>query len=206
MIKLGGSLAAAEPLPRLLQSLAVVGAGRCVLVPGGGPFADAVRAAQRRWRFDDSRAHHMALLAMVQYGLLLTGLNPALQAACDPATIRAALAAGRLPVWTGVTTALADPELEACWQITSDSLAVWLARRLDACGVLLVKSAPPPAGAEALSGLAAVGYIDQQCPAQAERFARPVVCVDSENLYDARRLNDLLAGDPVGFTRRGNDG
>ena len=203
VIKLGGSLAAAERLPQLLRCLAAAGSGRCVLVPGGGPFADAVRVAQRQWRFDDARAHHMALLAMVQYGLLLTGLNPALQAAPDPATIRAALAAGRLPVWTGVTAALADPGLEASWQLTSDSLAVWLARRLNAAGALLAKTVPPPAAT--LSDLAAARYIDPQCPAQAERFARPVVCVDSEFLCDARRLNNLLAGDVVaaGFTQRG---
>ena len=44
VVKLGGSLAESK---RLASILKIVGASRqsCVIVPGGGAFADAVRAA-----------------------------------------------------------------------------------------------------------------------------------------------------------------
>ena len=45
IVKLGGSHAFAAHLKDWLGAIAE-GAGRVVIVPGGGPFADAVRAAQ----------------------------------------------------------------------------------------------------------------------------------------------------------------
>ena len=63
VIKLGGSHAFAPQLKDWIGAVAAQ-AGRIVLVPGGGPFADAVRDAQARMGFDDGAAHRMALLAM----------------------------------------------------------------------------------------------------------------------------------------------
>src|SRR3546814_1733087 len=85
VVKLGGSLAGGPELTGWLDALAA-GGGSIVLVPGGGPFADAVRTMQRRWSFGDATAHHLALLAMEQYGLMLAGLQPVLR----PAASRAA--------------------------------------------------------------------------------------------------------------------
>ena len=66
-----------------------------VLVPGGGPFADAVRAAQPRMGFDDRAAHAMALLAMEQYGCALANLAQGLSLAASVAAIRRVLRGGR---------------------------------------------------------------------------------------------------------------
>ena len=63
VVKLGGSFAGSVELPAWLDALARC-AGRVVVVPGGGPFAEAVRAAQPKMRFDDHAAHRMAVLAM----------------------------------------------------------------------------------------------------------------------------------------------
>ena len=65
-------------------------AGHVVLVPGGGPFADAVREAQPKMGFDDAAAHHMALLAMEQYGRALVSLNETLALASSLVAIRRA--------------------------------------------------------------------------------------------------------------------
>ena len=51
VVKLGGSLAASSHLPRLLEQLART--PNLVIAPGGGPFADAVRRAQKERGFDD---------------------------------------------------------------------------------------------------------------------------------------------------------
>src|SRR5262249_34381680 len=64
------------------------GAGRVVVVPGGGPFADAVRTAQARMGFDDRAAHRMALLAMDQYCYALANLRTELKLVASPTAIR----------------------------------------------------------------------------------------------------------------------
>src|SRR5215471_19096861 len=93
VVKLGGSHAFSKHLPAWLDALLLV-AGRVVIVPGGGPFANAVRSAQPTMGFDDSAAHRMALLAMEQFGSALVGLRPSLTLADTIAAIRAALRAG----------------------------------------------------------------------------------------------------------------
>src|SRR5882757_2855389 len=77
VLKLGGSLASSGGLTACLAALGTL-RGEIVVVPGGGFFADAVRAAQPRFGFSDRAAHHMAILAMEQYALLLVDRLPRL--------------------------------------------------------------------------------------------------------------------------------
>ncbi|MGF1610025.1 MAG: uridylate kinase [Kiloniellales bacterium] len=144
VVKLGGSLAGSNALKDWLDALQT-GAGHVVLVPGGGPFADQVRAAQHEMGFDDRVAHHLALLAMEQFGRSLAGLVPALVPAASRQAIRQALRAGKLPVWMPTRMALGRPEIPESWDVTSDSLALWLAGQIGARDLVLVKSAPLPA-------------------------------------------------------------
>ena len=51
-------------------------AHRIVVVPGGGPFADAVRDFDRSLGLSPHTAHWMALLAMDQYGHVLADRIP----------------------------------------------------------------------------------------------------------------------------------
>ena len=134
--------------------------GQVVIVPGGGPFADAVRAAQRRYRFANGPAHRMALLAMEQYGAMLVALTRRAVPADSRGAIRDALARHELPVWAPFRMVEGRREIPQSWRITSDSLAAWLARQLGAERLLLVKSARPgkrPATAAALSRR---GFVD----------------------------------------------
>ncbi len=48
----------------MAKILSEEGAGKVVIVSGGGPFADQVRDAQKRWKFNDQQAHQIALHAM----------------------------------------------------------------------------------------------------------------------------------------------
>ncbi|MDZ7736033.1 MAG: hypothetical protein U5P41_07960 [Gammaproteobacteria bacterium] len=64
VIKLGGSLLDSPRLAEWLGILAEHGAGRAVIVPGGGRYADAVRAAQAGQGFDDTTAHRRAMESM----------------------------------------------------------------------------------------------------------------------------------------------
>ena len=138
VVKLGGGLLGDPMLTRWLRAVAKAG-GRVVVVPGGGPFADAVRQAQGTLDFDDSAAHRMALLAMAQYGIALCGLEPGLRPAATPRDIAETLARGVTPVWLPGAMAPGAPDVPEDWTVTSDSLAAWLASRLGARALALVK-------------------------------------------------------------------
>lgn len=164
VVKLGGSLIGAGSLQSWLRVLICHGGGRCIIVPGGGDFADAVRQAQRRYSFSDIAAHRMALLAMHQYALLLIDLVPSLRPCESEEEMHAVLRGGGLAVWMPIQMTEADPSIAANWDVTSDSLAAWLTRRVGADRLVLVKSvsSPPP---PVLPGrLAALGLVDPAFP------------------------------------------
>ena len=138
VVKLGGSHAFSEHLAGWVEAIADC-AGHVIVVPGGGPFADAVRDAQPKIGFDDAAAHHMALLAMEQYGCALASLNGAFVLANSANAMERALDARQVPVWMPSRMALAAADIPASWEITSDSLAAWLAGHVGARQLLLVK-------------------------------------------------------------------
>ena len=91
VVKLGGSYAFSSTLKSWIEAVAAC-AGHVVVVPGGGPFAETVRAAQPKMGFDDRAAHEMALLAMEQYGCALASLGAGWRLAASAAAIRASSA------------------------------------------------------------------------------------------------------------------
>lgn len=188
MVKLGGSLAESAALRTWLDVLAG-GEDTVVIVPGGGPFADQVRIMQRHWAFDDATAHRLALLAMEQYGLMLTALHPALR----PASTRAEIARIRrdalVPVWMPTRMALGRLEIPESWDITSDSLAAWLAGMLKAARVVLIKSVEAPENITA-ADLAERGIVDPLFPDFLARSGADCWCLGpagQEQLRDALR-------------------
>src|SRR5262249_8619161 len=98
VVKLGGSFAFSPDLKDWITAIARC-AGRVVIVPGGGPFADAVRAAQAQMGFDHRAAHRMGLLAMEQYGCAIKSLHEGLALADSLDSVRHCLASGLVPVW-----------------------------------------------------------------------------------------------------------
>ena len=160
VVKLGGSYAFSSDLPGWLAAIAS-SAGDIVLVPGGGPFADAVRSAQPRMGFDDDAAHHMALLGMDQYGRALAALNKRFTPAASIAGIRRALRAGNVPVWSPTEMVLKRNDIPRSWEVTSDGLAAWLACRIGARRVLLIKHVDPPPDPIRIEDLVARGVVDR---------------------------------------------
>ncbi|MBV8837609.1 MAG: uridylate kinase [Alphaproteobacteria bacterium] len=163
VVKLGGSHARSKHLAPWLDVLSRCG-GRAVIVTGGGAFADAVRAMQPVMHFDDRAAHHMALLAMEQYALALASLRSSFTLAASIAAIRRALREGRVPIWSPVAMVLRARDVPARWDITSDSLAAWLAGRIGAKQLLLVKHGPAPAGVVHAGALSERGVVDPAFP------------------------------------------
>jgi aspartokinase-like uncharacterized kinase len=140
VIKLGGSLLGSAALPHWLSLLAKHGNGKVVIVPGGSVFADAVRQAQKMTGVSDVLAHELALLAMDQFGLLLAGMQPGLVTAANELEIAERGWQHQTVVWLPGQMVLADSAVEQSWRVTSDSLSAWLASKLAADQLLLVKS------------------------------------------------------------------
>jgi 5-(aminomethyl)-3-furanmethanol phosphate kinase len=168
VVKLGGSYALSPRLPAILAAIRASHAP-VVVVPGGGPFADAVREAQPRMEFGDRAAHRMALLAMAQFAEALASLGDDFRVAPDVAAIRAALADGMTPAWSPWPMADGLEALPQSWDLTSDSLAAWLAGKLGAGRLILLKHRDPPDDGMSLAQAAEMGIVDPLFPVYATK-------------------------------------
>jgi len=189
VVKIGGSLNVDPWLPRWLDLLAQRGAGRTVLVCGGGRFADTVREHQLQWAYDDLAAHNMALLAMAQTAYFLRALNPALHLVTDEADIRPALAQGRTVLWSPLHLLSETANAHTNWSVTSDSIALGLAQRLGASRLWVVKSCTVDP-ALSLVELVGCGTVDAHF---AELAAQGTVPVGFLSHTEVARLQQLLA-------------
>jgi aspartokinase-like uncharacterized kinase len=157
VIKLGGSLAQSGALINCLNKIEHRYQGRAVIiVPGGGVFADQVRLAQQQWQFDEVTAHHMAILAMQQMALMFKGLVPQWPIVSSLSDIQQQ----KILIWSPNSAELDQSGVPATWDISSDSLAAWLAKQLSAKELILVKSADIDPQAS-LEQLAAQQIVDQ---------------------------------------------
>jgi len=161
VIKIGGSLMGCTELPRWLDVIATTGAGKVVLVPGGGPWAEEVRQAQQLEGFDERVAHRKALRAMEQFGKVLAGMRANLVPASSVAQFHAVLRDRGVAVWMPCEMVVADNSIPESWDVTSDSLAAWLARRLDASVLLLVKSVKVKMRQPGIEELMRLGWVDR---------------------------------------------
>jgi aspartokinase-like uncharacterized kinase len=191
VVKIGGSLNNDPLLPEWLDLLVQLGGGRVTLVCGGGAFADEVRRAQAHWRFDDLAAHNMAVLAMAQSAYMAWGLNPKLQLATNEAEIRKVLHSGHTALWLPNEWLRSEPDGDTNWDNSGDSIALGLARSLNAERLVVVKSCAiePTAG---LPGLAAAGILDRRFIGLAEGVAFPIDVIQRAELA---RMRVLLLGE-----------
>ncbi|MCJ2073576.1 uridylate kinase [Methylobacterium sp. J-030] len=171
VIKIGGSLEA-DPHRRraLLADIADGAFGRCIVVPGGGTFAGLVRAAQAREGFSDAEAHRRALDAMSDAAGIFRGIEPRLVQSLEP---WAESASATARVWNPRLLRAGHRDIPETWDVTSDSLALWLAERVSAKRCVLVKSVDAPTG-EDVAALSDGGLVDAAFPAFAARYAGPI--------------------------------
>ncbi len=139
VIKLGGSLLNSKHLSDWLQQIQHLARERPVIVvPGGGIFAEQVREQQARLNFDALCAHRLALLAMCQFGYVLASLCPELKVIENsrlPQSIQQPL------LWLPTELIEDQSVIPASWDYTSDSISLWLANKVEAADLLLIKSA-----------------------------------------------------------------
>jgi aspartokinase-like uncharacterized kinase len=140
-VKLGGGISA-DTVALAAATVAIAAAAAMhplVVLPGGGPFADAVRAFDARARLSAAAAHWMAIVAMDQYAFAIADKLEAGVVVYDSDGIRAALAGGQVPVLAPFRWMYAADVLPHSWEVTSDSIAAFLAGALDAEVLVLLK-------------------------------------------------------------------
>jgi aspartokinase-like uncharacterized kinase len=147
LVKVGGALLNhPADLDRVLGEIQAAATQRPVLVvPGGGPFADAVREVDRRVGLSDDVAHWIAILAMDQYAILLADRLRGALLVRDEREALTGLHEPRLVVLAPSAWLRAVDPLPHSWDITSDSIAAWMAGALGVRDLVLVK-APGAAG------------------------------------------------------------
>ncbi len=129
MIKIGGSLSETPAALKVLGAELGRMAKRCsiVVVPGGGKFADGVRELDAKFNLSASVTHKMAILAMDQYGLLLSNLFKECEV-CDSLRLARQIArSGKLPVFLPSRLMLDKDPFQPSWDVTSDSIAAYIA-------------------------------------------------------------------------------
>jgi dihydroneopterin aldolase len=159
VVKLGGSTANEAVLGEWIAALAG-SALPLVIVPGGGRFANEVRDAQKSMGFSDRAAHAMAILAMDQFGHAILDRDDRLAPAPSLQDMERALRGGTVPVWLPSSLAIPAPDIRASWDITSDALAAWLAGKLGADALLLVKQTAAFSSADDVASLTAREIVD----------------------------------------------
>ena len=140
VIKVGGSLA---ETPEMLRALCVelcqiAKEYAFAVVPGGARFADAVREFDKKYTLPPVVSHRMAILAMDQYGLVLSHLIPESRCINGFKEVKSIRDDKKVPVFLPSKLMLHDNSLEASWDVTSDSIAAYIAHRLHAKRVILV--------------------------------------------------------------------
>jgi aspartokinase-like uncharacterized kinase len=177
VVKVGGSLLDWPDLRSALDRwLAGQPAATCILVCGGGPFADAIRRADSVFDLGEEASHWLCIECL--------GVSTNLLAAI--------VSSGRhVLTWDDLQSGILTPQpdlivfdpreflkthephcpgtpLPHTWQVTSDSIAARLAEMLAADELVLLKSADPPGGD--LTELAAAGYVDAHFPVAARHL------------------------------------
>ena len=187
VVKIGGSLCADPLLLDWLELLAQLGGGRVTIVCGGGSLADEVRRLQAHWQFSDLAAHNMAVLAMAQTAYQLQALNPALHLAGRKADIARVLRLGRTAVWLPLDLQRDVPDAQTNWQATSDTIALDLARALNAERLVLVKSCPIDPTLT-LPQLCEAGVLDAPFAARSAGADFPIAVIHKAQLSHMRAL------------------
>jgi len=124
IVKVGGSL-----INRIPDLVPILNASKrpLFIIPGGGPFADLVRQV----RVNNDAAHWMAIAAMEQYGWFISSFGMLTTAGIAVPLTTTVFLPYRCLRLTDV--------LPHTWEVTSDTIAAWVAGTLH-LDLLLLKS------------------------------------------------------------------
>jgi 5-(aminomethyl)-3-furanmethanol phosphate kinase len=187
VIKIGGGLTAIpDALDRVCAAVTEVSQEhRLLVVPGGGPFADSVRDFQGQFAVSNDAAHWMALLAMDQFGYVLVEKIAGSVLLDEPGAVAAAVMPGRVGVLAPSRWMRSADVLPHSWDVTSDSIAAFVAGALEAARLILIK---PTGTANAVDP-----YFRLALPSD---LSYQLLAVDEIGQLGARLSESIVAGEP----------
>ncbi len=149
LCKVGGSLLNWDQLPARLQQFLDQLNQPAVLLVGGGKVADLVRKWDRIFNLGEEQSHHLAIDSMRLTAALLCSIVPGTCLVKTQCELESALRDGFTPVlsaadWLNQLEAETENGLAHTWEMTSDSIALWLAAALEIKRLILLKSTDLP--------------------------------------------------------------
>jgi 5-(aminomethyl)-3-furanmethanol phosphate kinase len=132
VVKVGGSLA---ETPKALEGLGEFLSKKSskyhfIVIPGGGRFSDIVRDVDEQFRLPPILSHQMAILAMNQYGLLLSHFIPDSKLTESIEDIKEIAKSGKVSILLPYRPLLDEDPFVPSWNVTSDSIAAYFAVKL----------------------------------------------------------------------------
>ena len=128
VIKLGGSLTnKGQEIVHFLSDYAKTNCLSFVIIPGGGQFVEVIRELAERMAVSEDAAHWMAVLAMHQYGFFLVDGEAAIPLVDS---IEEVSDAGHICIVLPYNILKADDSLPHTWDVTSDTIAAFIAHKL----------------------------------------------------------------------------
>jgi aspartokinase-like uncharacterized kinase len=209
VIKIGGSLAEdPERLKSLCRNLSELAKKHSIaVVPGGGKFADVVRDVDTRLRLSSFISHRMAILAMDQFGLLLSQFIPDSCATYVLDDVKQLSEVRAVPIFLPSRLMFKEDPLENSWNVTSDSIAAYVASRLGAKKVVLATDVDgifmggreKQADVKLLHRLSAAELLELNQRTSVDRFLPKLLLKVRINCFVINgkypeRLKDVLAG------------
>jgi dihydroneopterin aldolase len=188
VVKIGGSLFDWPDLPSFLRRLTADRDEPTILVAGGGPAVDLLRAWSRDGSLDDEFCHDWSLRIMTTNAEALARLTGVGAVFAEPVFVPHHV------VWLDALTFAARVpavELPENWSVSSDSIAAVAARRFGAASLTLLKSVDLPGGATA-DDAARNGLVDEWFPNATRSYSGEV-----------RWWNARLRGSPMRWDVRG---
>lgn len=158
VLKLGGSLIhRARELVKEITGYSNASGEKVLIVPGGAMFADAVRKVKAT----EEAAHWMAVLAMEQYGYYLADGSGA--RLVDSLEIES-----EVSILLPYSLLKKKDELPHTWDVTSDTIAAWVAKQL---GARFIKATD-------VDGIYINGVLEREV--HAKELTGKETCVDKE--------------------------
>jgi aspartokinase-like uncharacterized kinase len=184
VLKVGGSLFDWPDLPGCLVQLLsdrLAAGQRTVVLAGGGPPADFVRALDRTFELGDRVAHHLALRSLDLTAHVLAALVPGLDVVDELAALDPVWERQRFPIlaprrFLDEHDSRSPNPLPHTWDVTSDTIAARVAVCLGASDLILLKSTSVPPDVDRREA-ARLGLVDPLFP-EASRDLERVFYID----------------------------
>lgn len=138
VIKLGGSWITNPRLKELIHKLYYFRDAPIILLLGGGKFVDSIRFAHKYIKFDEELAHKLSVKATETYARIIENVVP--EKVTFTYKLNELTKKKKLEIFFPYDELNKDKLFKKNWNSTSDSIACWVAKKLQCRGVIFIKS------------------------------------------------------------------